>query len=136
MRLSSLLLVRVFLLFALCGCAATYHADTLNGGYRETRLDTNVFRITYQGDIRQKQADTDEMALLRSAEVAQQNGFAYFTSSGPAATGSAASLATNVVSTPASTVTIACYATRPDTPGLVYEAAQVIATLGPKYGKF
>ena len=135
MRLSSRLFVRVFLPFALGACAATYHADRIDGGYRDTRIDTNVFRIVYQGDIRQKQADTDEMALLRSAEVAAQNGFAWFTSSGPAATGSAASLATNVVSTPATTVTIVCYVTRPDATGLVFEAAQVIATLGPKYGK-
>jgi len=135
MRFSSILFVLAALL-ALAGCAPTYHADGVNGGYREARLDTNVFRITYQGDIRQKQGDTDEMALLRSAEVAEQYGFAYFASSGPAPTGSAVSLATNVVAIPATTITIVCYATRPDTTGLVYEAAQVIATLGPKYRKF
>jgi hypothetical protein len=132
MRLSATLFVLAVLV---AGCAPTYRPSGINGGYGETRLDTNVFRVNYQGDIHQKQSDTDEMALLRSAEVAEQNGFAYFTSSGAAATGSAVSLATNVVSIPATTMTIVCYVTRPDTTGLVYEAAQVIATLGPKYRK-
>ena len=120
---------------ALAGCAASYRSDGATGGYSETQVDRNVFRVTYRGNLASKQTETDELALLRAADVASTHGFRYFVSGGNAPTGSAVSLATNVVSVPATTITIYCYTFPPITAAIVYDAEQVIATLGPKYGR-
>ncbi len=119
-------------------CATTpsgYHAADLRGGFSEAQVDRNAFRVTYKGNMSQSQGDTNELALLRSAEVAQTHGYAYFTSGGTIASGSALALFAGAVAVPATTLTIYCYATRPDTAAIVYEADQVLATLGPKYGR-
>ena len=131
MRLAFVLAVA----FVLSSCASVYHPLNADGGYSEARVDRNAFRITVKGNVRSRQQDTDDMALLRSAEVALANGYPYFTSSGNASTGSAVSLATNVVSIPATTTTIVGYPSRPDTAAVVYDAAQVVSDLGPKYRK-
>jgi hypothetical protein len=131
MRSLSPLLVALVLV----GCSAPYGPDDgLRGGYTAQQLDSNIFRITFKGNITSKQAETDDLAMLRAAQVAQDHGFGWFVTSGIAPTGTAASLATNVVGTPASTVTIAAYRVRPETGGVVYECAEVIARLGRRYG--
>ncbi len=122
-------------LLALAGCATAYRPENANGGYSEAQIDRNVFRVTFKGNIRLAQSQTDEMALLRAAEVTLANGYAWFVTSGNAATGSAVSLATNVVSVPATTITIVCFAVRPETTGPVFDANDVVARLAPKYEK-
>jgi hypothetical protein len=119
---------------AIAGCAASYGPEGLQGGYSETRLGDNVFRVTFKGNIANKQAETDDLVLLRAAQVAEAHGFDWFVTSGIAPTGTAASLATNVVGSPASTVTISAFRIRPETSTVVYDARDVIARLGAKYG--
>ena len=131
MHLRLILPLSVLLLAA---CASVYHPLNANGGYSEVQIDRNVFRVTVQGNVRSRQQQTDEMALLRSAEVALANGYPYFTSSG-ASTGSALSLAATVVSIPATTATIVGYATYPDTAAVVHDASRIVADLGPRYRK-
>jgi hypothetical protein len=116
-----------------CAMPSDYHETGFRGGFSEAQLDRAVFRVTYKGNVTQKQSETDELALLRSAEVAQLHGYGYFTSGGNAPTGTSLAMFYGTVAIPATTITIVCYPTRPDTAGLVYEADQVIATLGPKY---
>ena len=132
MRLPVVLAVLVSLL---AGCATAYHPAGLDGGYGETRLGTNVFRVTFTGNAASTQAATDEMALLRAAEVSLANGCRWFISSGTVPTGKAVSLATNVVPVPASTLTITCYATRPETAAVVFDADELTRTLGAKYDR-
>lgn len=130
-RLSCLAITAALL--GACAMPSAYHASDLRGGFSEAQVDRTVFRVTYQGNVSQRQSDTDELALLRSAEVAQAHGYAWFTSGGNAATGTALALFSGAVSVPATTITIVCYPTRPEAAGLLYEADRVIATLGPKY---
>lgn len=123
----------VLALLAACAMPSDYHATDLRGGFSDAQLGRTMFRVTYKGNVSQKQSETDELALLRSAEVAQQHGYGWFTSGGYAATGTALALFSGAVPVPATTLTIVCYPVRPDTSGLVYDADQVIANLGPKY---
>jgi hypothetical protein len=116
-----------------CAMPSDYHETGFRGGFSEAQLDRTIFRVTYTGNVTQKQSETDELALLRSAEVAQVHGYNFFTSGGNAPTGTSLAMFYGTVSIPATTITIVCYQARPDTSGLVYEADQVIATLGPKY---
>ena len=130
-RLSCLGLVAALL--GACAMPSDHHPADARGGYSEAQVDRAVFRVTYRGHIAQTQSDTNELALLRSAEVAREHGYAFFTSGGNAATGTALALFSGAVPVPATTLTIACYSTRPETSGAVYEADRVIAALGPKY---
>ena len=123
-----------FLLGA-CAMPSNHHAADLRGGFSEAQVDRNAFRVTYKGNVSQSQGETNDLALLRSAEVAQTHGYAFFTSGGIIANGSALALFSGAVAVPSTTLTIYCYPTRPDTTAMVYEADQVIATLGPKYGR-
>lgn len=118
---------------SLTGCGTWYRSQGMTDGYSEVQIDRNAFRVTYAGTIASQQSETDERALLRSAEVSLNHGYPFFVTGGMAATGSAMSLATNVVSIPSTTITIYCYATRPETTAVVYDADQVLSMLGPKY---
>jgi hypothetical protein len=135
MRIAPLSSIALAFTAALSACAtpSDYHEANFRGGFSEAQVGSAVFRVTYKGNVTQKQSETDELALLRSAEVAQQHGYGYFTSGGNASTGTALALFSGAVAVPATTITIYCYPYRPETSGLVYEADQVIATLGPKY---
>ena len=123
------------LLLGACAMASNHHAADVRGGYSEAQVDRNAFRVTYKGNVSQSQSETNDLALLRSAEVAQTHGYAFFTSGGVIANGSALALFSGAVAVPSTTLTIYCYQTRPDTNAIVYEADQVIETLGPRYGR-
>ena len=99
---------------------------------REARLDRNVFRITVDGRLPMRQADTDERAMLGAARAALAHGYGYFTTSGVAATGTALSLGTNVVRVPGSAVTIVCYTEPPELAPLVYDATSLVEHLGAR----
>lgn len=125
----------VIALLSACALPSDHHAADYRGGFSDAQVDRTIFRVTYKGNIAQTQVQTNELALLHSAEVAQSHGYGYFTSGGNASTGTALALFSGAVSVPATTLTIVCYPFRPETNGLVYDAAQVIANYGPKYGK-
>jgi hypothetical protein len=132
MRLSLLAVLAV--VFALvAACATAYHPEGAGGGFSDAQIDRNTFRVTFKGSVGSNQGQTDEMALLHAAEVSKAHGYPYFVSSGSAPIGTAITLATSTISSPASTLTISCFTFRPETTAVVYEADRVIATLGGKY---
>ena len=47
----------------------------MSGGFTESQLDTNVFRVTFKGNGYTSPDRAEDMALLRSAELALQHGF-------------------------------------------------------------
>ncbi len=62
----------------LTSCATAYQREGSTGGYTETQLDENVFKVSFKGNgftARDKAAD---FVLLRSAEVTLENGYNYF----------------------------------------------------------
>lgn len=69
----------LFLIAALLqGCATAYQSSGFSGGYSETQLDENVFRVTFRGNAYTSREKAYEFTLLRSAELALQNGYKYF----------------------------------------------------------
>ena len=72
-KLSSL-----FLLIILTGCATGYQSTGLTGGYSSTQLDENVFRVFFRGNGATDMERATDFTLLRSAELAIENGFKYF----------------------------------------------------------
>ena len=65
MRLLSVLAIAL----VLSACATTYQSESFSGGFSETQLDKNVFRVSFQGNGYTRAERAEEMALLRSAEL-------------------------------------------------------------------
>jgi len=60
------------------GCATPYQSEGFRGGYSDTQLAPDVFRITFKGNAYISKERTQDFALLRAAELTQQFGFKYF----------------------------------------------------------
>lgn len=145
------------------GCATKYQPQGLSGGFSETKLDVNVWKVTFKGNGYTHPERASDFALLRSAELARENGYSYFiivdsvertrvststTASSSVTTGSAyvsgntvyGSARTNnfggqtfSVSRPSATNTIVCYREKPDINVMVYNAEFIVNSLQSKY---
>jgi hypothetical protein len=60
------------------GCVTPYQPKGRIGGYSDTQLAPDVFRVTFQGNGYTSEDRADDFALLRAAELTLQNGFKYF----------------------------------------------------------
>jgi hypothetical protein len=73
---------RVFFVAAavslVAGCATPYQSTGFRGGYSETLLAPDVFRIYFRGNAFTSIERAQDFALLRAAELARERGFAYF----------------------------------------------------------
>lgn len=149
----------------LAGCATQYQPFSFlaGGGFSETQLDTNTFKVTFRGNGYTETETTEELALLRSAELTLKNGFSYFvivdgrsssrngTFTTPTQSFSTANVSgygnnvygaahtttyggqTFFISFPTTTNTIICFHQRPNTQGIVYDAQFLCNSLGQKY---
>ena len=73
-HLSLIILVLAFLQ----GCATGYQSNGFSGGYSETQLDENVFKVTFRGNGYTSRERASDFTLLRSAELTLQAGYKYF----------------------------------------------------------
>ena len=74
MQISMIAIVAVFLV----SCSTAYQSVGFTGGYSGTQLDENVFQVSFRGNGYTRQERANDLALLRSAEVALENGFPFF----------------------------------------------------------
>ncbi|TGN22954.1 CC0125/CC1285 family lipoprotein [Empedobacter tilapiae] len=56
-----------------------YQKDNGSGGYREEKVNSNTYIVTFDGNEYNKKNKTFDYALLRAAEIGQRNNFDYFT---------------------------------------------------------
>ncbi len=75
MRRCTLLLALPLLLAA---CATPYQPRGLSGGFSETRLDTNTFRVAFQGNGFTSRERVEVYLLRRAAELTLEHGADYF----------------------------------------------------------
>ncbi len=157
------LLLTFVLPITLSACATAYQPQSFSGGFAETQLDTNVFKVSFRGNGYTNPEKAEDLALLRSAELTLKNGFTHFavidsqyrekhgsyttptqsyttanaTAYGNSAYGTARTTTTGGqtfhVSKPSTTNTIMCFKEKPDTQGLVYDAQFICNSLGSKY---
>ncbi len=148
----------------LSGCATPYHKKGLMGGFSETQLGENIFRVTFKGNGFTSPERASDFTLLRSAEVALENGFKYFiivdsekyteieafttpttsyTTGSVYGDGSYAHInattttyggQTYFISKPSSTNTIVCFKEKPKIDGVVYDAELIVRSIRDKYG--
>lgn len=145
------------LVFALTGCATPYQPQGERGGYSETQLAENVFKVSFDGNAYIGRETVSDYALLRSAEVVLEHGFKHFvvvadqnyatnstfttptTTYGSAyaygnyAHGSATTYGgqTYLLSKPLSSNVIICFKDKPD--GFAFDAELVVRSLKKKY---
>ena len=62
----------------LLGCATQYSSTGFLGGYSDTQLAPDVFRITFQGNGFTAPERTQDFALLRAADLTLKHGYRYF----------------------------------------------------------
>jgi len=60
------------------GCSTPYKSNGLMGGFSETQLDENVFRVSFRGNGFTNPERAADLSLLRAAELARNNGYSYF----------------------------------------------------------
>ena len=157
-KLTSLLFI-AFLLAGFTSC----QSKRFTGGYSETQLAENVFKVSFKGNTLTGSERAADFSLLRSAEVTLKHGFRYFiivdsegysksesitTSTDPSTKprvygdwnhvyGSATTQApggqTYTYSGPMTTKTIVCFKDKTVIDGLFYDAEVVSNSLKSKY---
>lgn len=150
--------------FLIAGCATGYQAQSFSGGFSETQLDKNVFRVTFKGNGYTQSERVEDFALLRSAELTLKNGFSHFaivdgrqgaeygvmttpmqsyttgsvTAYGNTAYGSTQTTTTGgqsfIIKKPSSTNTIVCFNGKPENGMFAYDAKFIYDSLSAKYG--
>ena len=60
------------------GCATSYQANSITGGFSETKLAPDVVRVKFRGNGYTKQERAQDFAMLRAAELAVKDGYPYF----------------------------------------------------------
>ena len=150
-------------LIFLQGCETAYQSYGFAGGYSETQLDTNVFKVAFRGNGYTGSERASDFTLLRCAELALQNGYKYFvvidansyTSNSTYTTPTTYNTTANVygtgnyaygnatttmyggqtynISKPSSSNTIVCFTEKP-TNGFSYNAEFIYKNITQKYG--
>lgn len=156
--------ILVLFVAVLSGCATAYQRESFTGGYSETQLGENIFQVSFRGNGYTSRERASDFSLLRSAEVALENGFRYFvivesekgskvsahtTPSTSYTTGSAYGYGnyahgwartttyggeTYFISKPRATNTVLCFKEEPEINGLVFDAEFVVKSITQKYG--
>ena len=60
------------------GCATGYHSTGFTGGYSDTQLAPDVYRIVFRGNGYTPPERAQDLALLRASELTLQRGFTCF----------------------------------------------------------
>jgi hypothetical protein len=70
------------LMLTLVGCGSTpYQASkgAFNEGYAETQLSQNIWQVYFEGNGDTTRQQAEDFCMLRGAELADKNGYPYFT---------------------------------------------------------
>jgi hypothetical protein len=62
----------------LAGCATSYKSKGFGGGYSETQLAPDSFRVMFRGNAYTSPERMQDFALLRAADIVEQHGFTCF----------------------------------------------------------
>lgn len=145
------------------GCATGYQPAGLAGGFTETQLDSNVWRVSFQGNGYTRGEKVEDFAMLRSAELALQNGFTHFAFLSSKTGGQAIAITaptttyttsnasvygnnvsgtatshtygggTTFVTAPSAQNLVMMFKGKPNVQGIVYDAQFICQSLGRKY---
>lgn len=156
-------LIALISIFILSGCSTKYQQKSFTGGFSETQLSENSFIVHFKGNAFTSKEKATDFTLLRSAELAINNGFKYFTvindeynerihviSNPSTATTNYSAITTNGITHGVSTTKynkgtssrlvkprtsseIICYKVKPNITNIVYEASYLKKSIEQKY---
>lgn len=125
-------------------CATPYQQqswDSFRGGYSEIKLDANSFKIVFNGNGYTPIEKVKDYALLRSAEVTQNNNFKFFEIDNTEAkfVMTTSQSCYNGICTPVNNSSptamnvISCYNDKPKNDNKIYESESVVNEIRKKY---
>ncbi|WP_370089183.1 hypothetical protein [Ekhidna sp.] len=123
-------------MLAIASCATPYKGNNLLGGYSSTRLSENEFIVRFSGNGFTSSERSTDFALLRCAEVAQENGFPFFSiidsdeNESYSIEGNSSSIRT--ITKPSNRTHIVCFGEKPSQIQS-YESAYIIISIKDKY---
>jgi hypothetical protein len=146
-------------LFIIQGCSTSYQHEGFTGGFSETQIDENVFRVTFSGNGYTSREKASDLALLRSADITLLKRCSYFiivdsnynssvsTYTTPSTTNTTGTINgstyngtsttyggnTYVIQKPSNTNTIVMFKEKPSIQGIIYNADFICNSLGNKY---
>ena len=148
----------------LSGCATAYQSVGFMGGFSETQLSENVYRVRFNGNGFTSAERASDFALLRSSGLCLKAGYQYFIVSDAeswqelseyttptqsqtygqgnvmgdsvyvSSTTTTTGGQTYVISKPGHSMLVAFFKTPPENLGFVYEASFIDTSLREKYG--
>ena len=121
----------------LWGCATPYQERGFSGGYKETKLKKNVFRVSFKGNSFTDIRKASDFALLRCAELTLEKGFRFFVIGGERSQSGVyafAGMELMSINNPRSFYTIYCFEDKPPDYHVWYEATYLARSLRDKYG--
>lgn len=148
---------------SLAACATGYQSSGFTGGFDETALAPNVYRVSFRGNAYTSSERAADMALLRSADLTLQHGFKFFVLADASNTSRISAMTTPQTTTTTGSVTaygnmatfnaqsnsyggetvylakpraanlVVMYGDKPSVAGMVFDAAFVCASLASKY---
>jgi hypothetical protein len=151
------------LTFAISGCATSYQKMGFSGGFEETQLAPNVWKVSFSGNGYTRASRAEDMTLLRSADLTLQSGFTFFaladssssTKYSTVTTPSTSTTNVNVyggsgyasgtattttsggnsflVTKPSRTNTVVMYKSKPEINTIVYDAEFLCRSMGAKF---
>ncbi|MBU0533549.1 MAG: hypothetical protein KJ887_01945 [Candidatus Omnitrophica bacterium] len=68
----------LLLTLLLTGCATNYSKRSFEGGYSEIKIQEHLFKVTFVGNIYTSSQRTENLGLLRCADVTLEKGYNYF----------------------------------------------------------
>tara|TARA_B100000161_G_C33517265_1_gene399347 strand:- start:370 stop:1014 length:645 start_codon:yes stop_codon:yes gene_type:complete len=71
-------LFSIIIILFLVSCGTQYQATSWTGGYSETQLGENMFKVYFQGNGYTSSQKAADMCLLRCAEICIEKGYKYF----------------------------------------------------------
>lgn len=149
--------------FTLASCATGYHKTGITGGYSETQLAPDIFRVSFSGNGFSSKQRAQDLVLLRAAELTLNHGYSYFIVGGESdisvnqtgympghsyTSGSLSMVGNSAIYSaqttyfpgmnidiykPGQELLIQCFRRRPDF-GMVFDASFLYSSLTQKYG--
>ncbi|MDA0814072.1 MAG: hypothetical protein O3C21_16990 [Verrucomicrobia bacterium] len=128
----------------LVSCATPYQSHGLLGGFEETQLASDAYRISFDANGYTGKGRAYDFALLRCAQLGESRGFRYFTLkdsdaqnpiTGQFSSGSWWESSTSLVRKPQVFLTAKFYryGKKPETDDIVYDCALVVLSVKKKY---
>jgi hypothetical protein len=72
------LFIYSLLVIFITSCATAYQPTSFSGGFTDTQLSENVWKVSVNGNAYTSKSTIGDYALLRASELTLQKGFKYF----------------------------------------------------------